>query len=327
MHLALQAAWEYQGLAYPNPGVGAVITLNGKLLSIAAHEKSGSSHAEVLALLGAYEFISGKAINFDRQNALLAHQFLRSLSRDFFKDCAAYVTLEPCNHTGKTTSCATLLIDLKIKSVYIATLDPVLSHSGGAKRLQDNGINVHIGLLQQEANELIEPFSIWQKRAFVLFKLAQTTNGKITDGVISSLDSRIHTHKLRSVASKLAIGGNTVRVDRPTLDCRLTGTKAPDILIYTANEESIDKSIPLFDVPNRDVALGDNLDFLRKPSFILVEGGEGMLRAWQDKIDWLLIYQAPMLNSKRLSYNIDMELKTLHHQNIGDDLIIWSKKI
>ncbi len=327
MRLAVQAAWKYQGLAYPNPGVAAVVTLDGKLVSIASHEKSGSSHAEVLALLKAYEFISGKTIEFDRGNAFLAHQFLRSLPSDFFTKCTMYVTLEPCNHKGKTPSCASLLIDLHIKSVYIATLDPIPSHSGGAKRLQDSGVDVHIGLLQQEANELLEPFMIWQKRAFVLFKLAQTTNGRITEGVISSLDSRIHTHKLRSVVSKLVIGGNTVRIDRPTLDCRLIDAKAPDLLIYTANGENIDKTIPLFNVPDRDIELGDNLDFLQMPSLILVEGGEGMLRAWQDRIDWLLIYQAPMLNSKRLSYNIDMKLKTLHHQNLGDDLIIWSKKI
>ena len=327
MRLALQAAWQYQAIAYPNPGVAAVIVQNGKLLSIAAHEKSGSSHAEVLALIKAYEFLSGKTIDFDRQNALLAHKFLRALPKDFFKNCTMYVTLEPCNHEGKTPSCASLLIDLHIKSVHIATIDPILSHSGGAKRMQEGGIDVHIGLLKQKADELLEPFFIWQTRAFVLFKLAQTTNGRITHGVISSLDSRTHTHKLRSVASKLVIGGNTVRMDRPTLDCRLIGAKAPDLFIYTADKKNIDQTIPLFNVPNRDVDLGNNLDFLNMPSLILVEGGEGMLRAWQDKIDWLLIYQAPILNSKRLSYNIDMNLKTLHHQNIGDDLIIWSKKI
>ncbi len=327
MRLAVQAAWKYQGLAYPNPGVAAVVTLEGKLVSIASHEQSGSSHAEVLALLKAYEFISGKTIDFDKGNAFLAHQFLRSLPSAFFAKCSMYVTLEPCNHEGKTPSCASLLIDLNVKSVHIATLDPIPNHSGGAKRLQASGIEVHIGLLKQEADELLEPFIIWQQRAFVLFKLAQTTNGRITEGVISSFDSRIHTHKLRRVASKLVIGGNTVRIDRPTLDCRLIDAKAPNLFIYTADEKNIDRTIPLFNVPNREVDLGDNLDFLNTPSLILVEGGEGMLKAWQDKIDWLLIYQAPMLNSKRLSYNIDMNLKTLHHQNIGDDLIIWSKKI
>lgn len=77
MRLAVQAAWKYQGLAYPNPGVAAAVALEGKLVSIASHEKSGSSHAEVLALLKAYEFISGKTIDFDRQNAFLSHRFLR----------------------------------------------------------------------------------------------------------------------------------------------------------------------------------------------------------------------------------------------------------
>jgi len=327
MRLALQAGWKYQAVAYPNPGVGAAITKNGKLLSVAAHEKSGSSHAEVLALIGAYEYLSGKKIDFDKQDPSLVHEFLRSLPSGFFEDCTVYVTLEPCNHNGKSPSCATLLIDLSIKSIYIATLDPIPEHSGGAKRLAQSGIEVHIGLLQEEADELIEPFAIWQKRAFVLFKLAQTTNGKITGGTISSEASRVHTHKLRSIATRLAIGGNTVRIDKPTLDCRLTGDKAPDIFIYTANKEGIDINIPLFDIPDRNVTLGDNLDFLQTPSFILVEGGEGMLKAWQDKIDWLLVYQAPILSAEKLSYNIDLELKTLYFDNMGEDILIWSKKI
>ncbi len=327
MQLALNEAWKYQLLAYPNPGVGAVITMNGRLLNIAAHERSGASHAEVLALIGTYETISGKKIDFDRQDPFLSHQFLRSLSSDFFKDCTAYVTLEPCNHSGKSPSCATLLIDLKIKSIYIATLDPVPEHSGGAKRLRDNGIDVHIGLLQKEADELIEPFAIWQKRAFVVFKLAQSLNGRIGGKNISSLASRTHMHGIRSVSSKLLVGGSTVRIDRPLLDSRLIDGRAPDIFIYSKDERTIDKNIPLFNIENRSVEIGSNLDFFKSPSLVMVEGGGEMLEALKGKIDWLLVYQAPTLSANKLSYSIDLRLKTLHIDKREEDIIIWSKKI
>ncbi len=66
MQLALNKAWEYQGLTYPNPAVGAVVIMNGKILSIEAHQKAGTSHAEVLALLQAYETLSNKSIDFDQ---------------------------------------------------------------------------------------------------------------------------------------------------------------------------------------------------------------------------------------------------------------------
>lgn len=325
MHLALDAAWQKQLFAYPNPSVGAVLLCEGKIVAIEAHGKSGDSHAEVLALLSGYEVLAKEKINFDKQNAHEAHVFLRTLPDGFFAKCSMYVTLEPCSHEGKTPSCASLLADLKLKSIFIATLDPVLKHSGGAKRLQDCSLHIEVGLLENEAKELLEPFEIWQKKAFVLFKLAQTTNGKITGGIISSLESRSHTHKLRAVADKLLIGGNTIRVDRPILDCRLTGDNPPDVAIYTAKD--VDRSIPLFDVPNRDVCIVSNLDFLSEPSFVLVEGGEAMLEALSEHIDWLLIYQSPNVSSEKKSYNIDMRLKNLHHNTIGEDLILWSKRV
>jgi len=99
MQLALDKAWKYQGLTYPNPAVGAVVTLDGKILAIEAHQKAGTSHAEVLALLSAYESISGNSINFDRFDSQLGHDFLLYLPRGFFSECSIYVTLEPCSHS------------------------------------------------------------------------------------------------------------------------------------------------------------------------------------------------------------------------------------
>jgi diaminohydroxyphosphoribosylaminopyrimidine deaminase/5-amino-6-(5-phosphoribosylamino)uracil reductase len=124
----------------------------------------------------------------------------------------------------------------------------------------------------------------------------------------------------------LLIGGNTVRVDRPTLDCRFTHGEAPDVTIYS-KEDNFDRSIPLFGIENREVCVTDNLDFLDNPSFVLVEGGEGMLEALKEKIDWMLIYQTPKLSTNSLTYNTTMNLAFLHTAKKDIDLMIWSRKI
>lgn len=325
MHLALQRAWEYQGLTYPNPAVGTVITQKGRIVAIEAHQKAGTSHAEVLALLSAYEEISGNKIDFNRFDAHLAHDFLLSLPPLFFSDCTVYVTLEPCVHEGKTPSCASLLSQLKPEKILIAVKDPILSHSGGAEKLEKSGIGVEIGLASEPAKLLIEPFLIWKKRAFVLFKLAQTSNGKIGGGYLSSRESLTHVHQLREVCDSLLIGGRTVRIDRPTLDCRFTEGKAPKVRIYS-RETDFDRTIPLFGTEKREVLIEHDLDFLKHPSFVLVEGGEGMLQALSEEIDWYLLYQTPKLSSHNLTYNIDKNLTFLHTGKKGVDLMIWSKE-
>lgn len=322
MQLALDKAWEYQGLTYPNPAVGAVVTLDGNILAIEAHQKAGTSHAEVLALLSAYETLSHTQLDFDPKNATKAHAFLLTLPKDFFSQCSIYVTLEPCSHEGKTPSCASLLQSLALRRAVIGIHDPIEGHDGGMKKLK----HATIGVLEEECRALIEPFMIWQKRAFVLFKLAQTTNGRIGGGYLSSKASLTHVHQLREVCDTLLIGGNTVREDRPTLDCRFIQAQAPDVKIY-AKEDHFDRDIPLFAIENRDVEIVKTLDFLEYPSFVLVEGGEGMLKALQEKIDWMLIYQTPKLSTNNLTYNTTMNLHFLHQDKKDIDLMIWSRQI
>ena len=79
LQLAIEEAYKYQLLTYPNPAVGAVVVKDGAVVAIEAHQRAGTSHAEVLALLSAYESISGKTVSFDRFNASLVHEFLLSL--------------------------------------------------------------------------------------------------------------------------------------------------------------------------------------------------------------------------------------------------------
>jgi len=288
MQLALDKAWEYQGLTYPNPAVGAVVTLDGKILAIEGHQKAGTSHAEVLAMLRAYETLSNTQINFDPKDSKKAHAFLLALPKDLFSQCTIYVTLEPCSHIGKTPSCASLLSSLGLRRVVIGIQDPIAGHDGGMKKLE----HVTLGVLEEACQALIEPFLIWQERAFVLFKLAQTTNGRIGGGYLSSQDSLTHVHQLREICDTLLIGGNTVRVDRPTLDCRFIQAQAPDIKIY-AREDNFDREIPLFGIENRDAGVIDNLDFLMN----------------------------------NLTYNTTMNLHFLHQAKKGVDMMIWSRQI
>ncbi len=325
MKLALHEAWHFQCLTYPNPAVGCAVVKEGRLLSVEAHRKAGESHAEVRALMAAYEALSGRKAPVSWEDADAAHDFLLSQPEHLFHGCTVYMTLEPCVHQGRTPSCAWLLSRLPIHRVVIAHPDPVSSHAGGADLIAENGIEVEMGVCREEAAALIEPFRIWQERAFVLFKLAQTSNGRIGGGYLSGESSLEHVHRLRSVADEMIVGGGTVRADRPRLDCRFCGEEAPDLTIYSRHKE-FDTEIPLFSVPRRRVEIRDDLGpLLERPSFLFVEGGEGMLRALQERIDWFLLYQTPKLSSHPLSYNVDQKLEFLHSRKIGRDLMIWSR--
>ena len=316
MQCALDEAWKYQFLTYPNPAVGAAVVKDGKLLSVKAHQYAGGPHAEVLAIKEAFELLTG--IEIDSDNSLDIHQIILQHHNNIFTKCSIYTTLEPCNHFGKTPSCAQLIYKLGFSKVVIGTKDPNPVASGGAKLFT----NAVVGVMQKECDALIEPFLIWQKRAFTLFKLAQTHNSKITGGYLSSYESLKHVHKIREKITKLLIGGNTVAVDKPTLDCRFVSAKAPDIVIYS--DKQFSRQIPLFNVANRDVKISKDLSFLQEPGFVLIEGGENMLKLLQKKIDWFLTFQVPTISNES-GYSGDMKLQYLHVEKKSDDLMIYSK--
>ncbi len=325
MNLAINEAWNYQGLTYPNPAVGCCVVKDGRILAIEAHQRAGESHAELRAMLAAYEALEGRKAAVDSSDADAVYDFLQTVPKELFWGVSLYVTLEPCSHVGRTPSCAWTLSRFPLKKVVIAASDPIDAHGGGIDILANSGIDVEFGLCEDEAKALLEPFLIWQERAFVLFKLAQSANGRIGGGYLSCPESLEHVHRLRAVADELLIGGSTVRTDRPRLDCRFIKEDAPDITIYSRRKE-FDRSIALFDVPNRQVRITDNLEWLlKRPSFLLVEGGEGMLLALKEHIDWLLLYQTPKLSDNPLSYNVDQKLSYLHRRPIGVDLMIWSR--
>ncbi|MGM0622780.1 MAG: bifunctional diaminohydroxyphosphoribosylaminopyrimidine deaminase/5-amino-6-(5-phosphoribosylamino)uracil reductase RibD [Campylobacterota bacterium] len=316
MQLALQQAWKYQGLTYPNPAVGAVVTKNTQILSIGAHRYAGGPHAEVNAIQRAFEQLSDQKI--PHTDAADIHTFLLQNHGNLFHECTIYVTLEPCNHTGRTPSCAKLIKALGFKKVVIGTKDTNAKAAGGSERFED----FEIGVLESECKALLEPFVIWQKRAFVLYKLAQTHNGNISGGYITSKESLQRVHRIREKITQLLIGGNTVKIDRPTLDCRFVSNYAPDVQIYS--DQKIDRSINLFNIKNRKVKIDKDLSYLQDPGFVMVEGGENMLKSLSGKIDWMLTFQAPSINTQQ-SYSIDMQLQHLWVEKNADDLMIWSR--
>ncbi len=323
MRLALQEAWRYQLLTYPNPAVGAAVVKNGRLLSVAAHKEAGAPHAEVEAIKEAYLALTGDKTVASITNALHLHNYLTTHAKDLFHDATIYITLEPCYHYGKTPPCTFLIRDLRFKRVVIAMLDPNKKASGGAEYLKEQGIDVEVGVCEEEARDLIEPFIKWSKGTFILFKMAQHMNGVVTGGTISSLASRELVHKIRDKIDLLVIGGSTVRIDKPLLDARLVNGRAPDVLIFT-KEKNFNKKIPLFGVEGREIFIEDNLKRIRKSKFVMIEGGEGMLQATRMITDWYLWFVAPTLKREE-NYRIDKKLTFLHTYKLDKDIVIWSR--
>jgi diaminohydroxyphosphoribosylaminopyrimidine deaminase / 5-amino-6-(5-phosphoribosylamino)uracil reductase len=289
MQQAIDIAWRYQLLTYPNPAVGACIVRKDEILSIEAHHKAGSSHAEVNALKTAYLGAYPNSHLKDLEESFEIHNFLIGNHNNFFHDCEIFVTLEPCNHIGKTPACANLLKVVGFKKVTIGSLDPNNMASGGIKTLQNSGIEVEVGVLKEECDNLLFPFLRWHNDSFRFFKLAIREDGSCDGGYITSQDSLHLVHQIRVKLDLLIIGGNTVRIDRPTLDSRFVKNgKASDVLIFSKNQE-FDTTIPLFQVPNRKVFISDELENF-DANFSMVEGGHHLFQILKEKIDLLTLF-------------------------------------
>ncbi len=289
MQKAVDIAWRYQLLTYPNPAVGACVVKDNQILSIEAHKKAGSPHAEVNALKSAYLIAYPTSPLKDFEESFEIHNFLIENHNDFFKDCEIFVTLEPCNHIGKTPACANLLKEVGFSKVTIGSLDPNNLASGGRGTLEKSGITVEVGVLKEECDNLLFPFLKWHNDRFRFFKLAIRADGSCDGGYITTKDSLTLVHQLRTKLDLLIIGGNTVRIDRPTLDSRFAiSGKSPDVLIYS-KEKDFDRTIPLFSVPNRTVTIGDNLENI-DAKFSMVEGGWKLLENLQNTCDCLVLF-------------------------------------
>jgi diaminohydroxyphosphoribosylaminopyrimidine deaminase / 5-amino-6-(5-phosphoribosylamino)uracil reductase len=326
MTQALNAAWEYQLLTFPNPAVGAAcIAHHGEILSIGAHKIAGGPHAEVYALRDAYTILSGDKTIAECDDSHRIHDYLRTHHNALFTTVSMAVTLEPCAHSGKTPSCALLIRDLGIKELFIACKDPNPLAANGGQILEDAGVKCTFGVMESEGGALLEPFIRWQNNPFVFFKWAQRLDGTIDNGVISSPASRTHVHAIRDKCDLILIGGNTVRTDRPTLDARLVGGKAPDVLIYSHHDD-FDRTIPLFTIPNRHVFIASDFERIKEYRLVMIEGGAGMFEATREICDWYLSYIAPKIGGGSQSLGAVQEDFEVLSAKIADNIILWMKK-
>ncbi|MFX4237200.1 bifunctional diaminohydroxyphosphoribosylaminopyrimidine deaminase/5-amino-6-(5-phosphoribosylamino)uracil reductase RibD [Aliarcobacter butzleri] len=325
MRLAIDEAWKHQLLTYPNPAVGCVIVKNQRLLAVEAHKEAGMPHAEVNALKTAYLKDNPNSILKTKNSSFDIHQYLLQNHNGFFNDCEIYVTLEPCNHIGKTPSCANLLKELKPKRVIISVKDPNKQATGGLETLKNENINVTLGILEKDGLNLILPFISWQNKSCIFFKMAQTLNGSI-DGKISSNRALAYVHTLRDKIDLLVIGGNSVRIDKPTLDTRYIQGKNPDIFIYSKNKV-FDTNIPLFKIPNRKVLISDDLYKLLDYKFIMIEGVYNLLDKLKERIDFFILIISPKIRKGQNALNeIDLDFEIIHENFIGEDKIIFLKR-
>lgn len=202
MRLALDVAKAGIGQTSPNPVVGAVVVNGGAVVGLGAHLKAGEPHAEVHAIRMAGEKARGATV---------------------------YVTLEPCSHYGKTPPCVDLLIQAGVRRVVIATTDPNPLVAGkGIDKLRRAGIEVDVGLLKEEADELNRVFFhyIATKTPFVTLKYACSLDGKIATATgeskwITSEAARQDVHRLRAQHDAILVGVNTVLADNPKLTVRI----------------------------------------------------------------------------------------------------------
>jgi diaminohydroxyphosphoribosylaminopyrimidine deaminase / 5-amino-6-(5-phosphoribosylamino)uracil reductase len=211
MQRALELARRGIGVTSPNPAVGCVILDHaGQVIGEGWHEYDLKDHAEVAALKVAREHAAGR-----------------------LKGSTAYVTLEPCNHTGRTGPCTQALIDAGVGRVVAATVDPNPNVSGhGMETLRAAGIETAVGICEAEARRLNEGFARWSQshRPLVLMKVAMTLDGRIAPpaGVhaarepywITSEAARAAVQPLRWQADAVLTGVDTVLADDPQLTDR-----------------------------------------------------------------------------------------------------------
>ncbi|MFG2982303.1 bifunctional diaminohydroxyphosphoribosylaminopyrimidine deaminase/5-amino-6-(5-phosphoribosylamino)uracil reductase RibD [Streptomyces sp. NPDC048258] len=307
MRRAIELAARGLGSTSPNPVVGCVITdPAGTVVGEGWHERAGGPHAEVHALRAAGEAARGGT---------------------------AYVTLEPCNHTGRTGPCARALVEAGIIRVVYAVPDPNPQASGGAATLRGAGVDTSAGLLEEEAaaGNAAWLTSVRLGRPHVTWKYAATLDGRsaAADGSsrwITSAESRADVHRLRAESDAVLVGGGTLRADDPhlavrgvagatqplriALDTRATVRPTARILddaaptLLVVGEDADTRHLPgveLLRLPLRDGRIGvhDLLAHLNPLGVrsVLLEGGPTLAGAFLEggAVDRVIGYLAPAL--------------------------------
>ena len=318
-----------------NPRVGAVlITPAGEIVAEGWHRGSGTDHAEVAAL---------KDLEANARAAT---------SGPIAQGLIAVVTLEPCNHTGKTGPCAQALIEAGVAKVIYASSDAGINSAGGAATLREAGIEVESGLLQAEADEIIR---VWatataQQRPFVTLKYGTTLDGRsaAADGSskwITGPEARRDVHLRRTQIDAILVGTGTVIADDPELTARqLDGSLyAEQPLRVILGETALDPAARIFDesegkaktvqLRTRDLHSALLSLYSMGVRHLMVEGGAMVASEFvrHNLVNEFLIYMAPKLLGGPITSlgnlgvaNIDQAklLEFVEVKPLGPDLVI-----
>ncbi|RDH76725.1 bifunctional diaminohydroxyphosphoribosylaminopyrimidine deaminase/5-amino-6-(5-phosphoribosylamino)uracil reductase RibD [Mycolicibacterium moriokaense] len=286
MRLAVEQAEQVKGGTYPNPPVGAVILdRDGEVAGIGGTEPAGGAHAEVVAL---------------RQAGTRA------------ADGTAVVTLEPCNHHGRTPPCVDALVEAGISTVVYAVTDPNAVAAGGAARLAESGVEVVGGVLADEvAGASLREWLHKQRTGIphVTWKFATSIDGRsaAADGSsqwITSDAARADVHRRRAVCDAVLVGTGTVFIDDPKLTARLPdgslAERQPLRVVVGEREISSDANVMNDDTRTMVIRTRDPHEVIKALSDrtdILIEGGPTLAGAFlrAGVIDRILAYVAPIL--------------------------------
>ena len=287
----------------PNPRVGCVLLdSEGRTLAEGVHRGAGTAHAEVDALGKAGEAARG---------------------------ATAVVTLEPCDHVGRTGPCSEALIQAGVSRVVFAQVDPHALASGGAQRLRLAGVEVEEGLLAEESARLNEAWThaVTTGRPFVTWKVAATLDGRVAaaDGSsrwISGEAARAEVHRWRQRCDAIAVGTGTVSVDDPHLTARDAEGRLRDVQPLRvvvgmrdipAGARVLDEAAPTLHVRTHDPA--EVLDSLsrREVRHLLLEGGPRLAAAFlaAGAVDQVVWYAAPLLLGSGSPALADLGVTTL----------------
>ena len=204
-----------RGRPSPNPRVGAAIVRDGAVISVGHHERAGEAHAEVEAIRNADASVEGATL---------------------------FVTLEPCNHQGRTGPCTEAIIEAGIARVLIGCRDPAPHVAGAIDRLKSAGVEVEVGLMEQECTALVADFAkhIRTGLPFVTLKAAVTLDGKIATRTgdskwITGEEARTEAHRMRDESDAILVGVGTVLADDPRLTVRHVEGRDPLRVVLDAD--------------------------------------------------------------------------------------------
>lgn len=228
-----------------NPNVGAVLVYNDRIIGEGYHEKYGGSHAEVNALNN-----------------------VKPLDQKHIKDATLFVSLEPCNHHGKTPPCVEAIVNHHIKKVVISCSDPnPLMMGKSFAKLRAAGIKVKHGVLEEVGRKLIKPFvtTTFEKRPYIILKQAQSYDGYLGNigeqTWLTNTYSKVLAHKWRGEVDGILVGANTIRIDNPSLTTRDYPGQSP-IRIVIDQDDKLDQSHTIYKDNGKTITISKRIERL-----------------------------------------------------------------